>query len=92
MKGYWSLRKINSNCYKEAIWSFKNFVKHTFRSGTNLPKPMITASPPGKYRIISEIIENHPTHTVEDLKDKSMAELKDMLTNGIGKDNGEGKK
>lgn len=53
---------------------------------------MITASPPGKYRIISEIIENHPTHTVEDLKDKSMAELKDMLTNGIGKDNGEGKK
>ena len=47
---------------------------------------------PGKYRIISEIIENHPTHTVEDLKDKSMAELKDMLTNGIRKDNGKGRK
>ena len=40
---------------------------------------------PGKYRIISEIIEKHPSYTVEDLKDKSMAELKDMLTNGNGK-------
>ena len=47
---------------------------------------------PGKYRIISEIIEKHPTYTVEDLKDKSMAELKNMLTNGIGKDNGKGRK
>lgn len=46
----------------------------------------------GKYRIISEIIEKHPTYTVEDLKDKSMAELKDMLTNGIRKDNGKGRK
>ena len=27
-------------------------------------------------------------YTVEDFKDKSMEELKDMLTNGIGKDNG----
>ena len=47
---------------------------------------------PGKYRVISEIIEMHPNYTVEDLKDKSMAELKDMLTNGIGKDNGKEKK
>ena len=47
---------------------------------------------PGKYRVISEIIEKHPSYTVEDLKDKSMAELKDMLTNGIGKDNGKEKK
>ena len=47
---------------------------------------------PGKYRVISEIIEKHPNYTVEDLKDKSMAELKDMLTNGMGKDNGKGKK
>ena len=47
---------------------------------------------PGKYRIISEIIEKHPTYTVEDLKDKSMAELKDMLTNGNGKENGKGRK
>ena len=36
---------------------------------------------PGKYRIISQIIEKHPSYTVEDLRDKSMAELKDMLTN-----------
>ena len=35
---------------------------------------------PGKYRIISEIIEKHPNYTVEDLKDKSMAELKELLT------------
>ena len=48
--------------------------------------------PPGKYRIISEIIEKHPSYTVEDLKDKSMAELKHMLTNGIGKDNGKERK
>lgn len=34
---------------------------------------------PGKYRLISEIIEKYPAYTVEDLKDKSMAELKDML-------------
>ena len=47
---------------------------------------------PGKYRIISEIIEKHPSYTIEDLKDKSMAELKDMLTNGIGKDNGKERK
>lgn len=47
---------------------------------------------PGKYRIISKIIEKHPTYTVEDLKDKSMAELKDMLTNGNGKENGKGRK
>ncbi|MBO5380042.1 MAG: hypothetical protein J6A90_06930 [Clostridia bacterium] len=47
---------------------------------------------PGKYRIISEITEKHPSYAVEDLKDKSMAELKDMLTNGIGKDNGKERK
>ena len=43
---------------------------------------------PGKYRVISEIIEKHPNYTVEDLKDKSMAELKDMLANDNGKENG----
>ena len=48
--------------------------------------------PPGKYRIISEIMENHPSYTVEDLKDKSMSELKDMLTNGKEKENGKGNK
>ena len=47
---------------------------------------------PGKYHIISEIIEKHPTYTVEDLKDKSMAELKDMLTNENGKENGKRRK
>ena len=47
---------------------------------------------PGKYRVISEIIEKHPSYTVEDLKDKSMAELKDMLTNENGKENGKGRK
>ena len=44
--------------------------------------------PPGKYRVIEEIIEKHPNYTVEDLKDKSMSDLKDMLTNGNGKENG----
>ena len=43
---------------------------------------------PGEYRVISEIIEKHPSYTVEDLKDKSMAELKDMLANENGKENG----
>ena len=35
---------------------------------------------PGKYRVIEQIIEEHPNYTVEDLKDKSMAELKKLLT------------
>ncbi|MBQ8340968.1 MAG: hypothetical protein IJY22_01150 [Clostridia bacterium] len=39
---------------------------------------------PGKYRIISEIIEKHPEYTVEDLKDRSMAELKDLLSKNKG--------
>ena len=39
---------------------------------------------PSKYRIISEIIEKHPSYTVEDLKDKSMAELRDLLTKNKG--------
>lgn len=39
---------------------------------------------PGKYRVISEIIEKHPNYTVEDLKDKSMAELKKLLTQKHG--------
>ena len=43
---------------------------------------------PGKYRVISEIIDKYPSYTVEDLKDKSMAELKDMLANENGKENG----
>ena len=43
---------------------------------------------PGKYRVISEIIDKYPSYTVEDLKDKSMAELKDMLANDNGKENG----
>ena len=45
---------------------------------------------PGKYRVISEIIKDHPEYTVEDLKDKSMSELKTMLTNGKedGKEDG----
>ena len=34
---------------------------------------------PAKYRLIQQIIEKEPTHTVEDLKDKSMSELKEML-------------
>ena len=34
---------------------------------------------PGKYKVISEIIGANPEYTVEDLKDKSMAELKDLL-------------
>ena len=37
---------------------------------------------PGKYRVISEVIEKNPNYTVEDLKDKSMAELKELLKNG----------
>ena len=40
---------------------------------------------PGKYRVITEVIEKHPEYTVEDLKDKSMAELKDLLNKGQGK-------
>lgn len=47
---------------------------------------------PGKYRVIEQIIEKHPNYTVEDLKDKSMAELKGMLTNENGKENGKGRK
>ena len=43
---------------------------------------------PGKYRVISEIIEEDSTYTVEDLKDKSMSELKDMLSGGKDKNNG----
>ena len=39
---------------------------------------------PGKYRIICEIIEKHPSYTVEDLKDKSMAELKELLNANKG--------
>lgn len=35
---------------------------------------------PGKYRVILEIIEKNPQYTVEDLKEKSMAELKAMLS------------
>ena len=42
--------------------------------------------------MIEQIIEKYPNYTVEDLRDKSMAELKDMLTNGIGKDNGKERK
>ena len=34
---------------------------------------------PGKYKVISEIIGANPEYTVEDLKDKSLAELKDLL-------------
>ena len=44
---------------------------------------------PGKYRVISEIIEEHPELTVDDLKDKSMAELREMQ--GKGKAEGKGK-
>lgn len=40
---------------------------------------------PGKYRLICEIIEENPFYTVEDLKDRSMAELKAMLPKGNGK-------
>ena len=55
---------------------------------------------PGKYRVIEQIIEKYPNYTIEDLKDKSMAELKDMLTNENekgnnkenNKENGKGKK
>lgn len=36
---------------------------------------------PGRYRVIAEIIEKYPHYTVEDLKDKSMAELKELLAN-----------
>jgi len=50
---------------------------------------------PGKYRVISEILEKNSNYTVEDLKDKSMAELKAMLMEGNDKDkvkdNGNGK-
>lgn len=42
---------------------------------------------PGKYRVISEIIEKNPTYSVEDLKDKSMAELKELLTKNKGSKN-----
>lgn len=34
---------------------------------------------PGKYRIISEIIAIDPSYTVDDLKDKTMQELKNIL-------------
>ena len=47
---------------------------------------------PGKYRVIEQIIEKYPNYTIEDLKDKSMAELKDMLKKDIVKGNGKGKK
>ena len=41
---------------------------------------------PGKYRIISEIIGKHPKYTVEELKDKSMAELQELLDKNKGND------
>jgi hypothetical protein len=34
---------------------------------------------PGKYKVILEIIEKNPTLTVDELKDKSMSELKSIL-------------
>ena len=34
---------------------------------------------PGKYKVIAEIVKAHPEYTVDDLKDKSMAELKELL-------------
>ena len=40
---------------------------------------------PGRYRVIAEIIEKYPHYTVEDLKDKSMAELKELLVANKGK-------
>ena len=43
---------------------------------------------PGKYRLICQIIEDHPNYMVEDLMDKSMAELKSMLTKGKGRNKG----
>ena len=81
MKGYWSLRKTNSNCYKEALWSFKNTTKLTTEDRAEADEYGIS---PGKYRIISEIIEKYPSYTIEDLKDKSMAELKELLTKNKG--------
>lgn len=35
---------------------------------------------PGKYRLISQIIEKYPEYTIDNLKYKSMAELKDILS------------
>ena len=40
---------------------------------------------PGKYRVIAEVIEKHPEYSVEELKDKSMAELKALLDKAQGK-------
>ena len=34
---------------------------------------------PGKYKVIAAIIEENPEYSVDELKDKSMAELKDLL-------------
>ncbi|MBO5295292.1 MAG: hypothetical protein J6B71_08645 [Clostridia bacterium] len=39
---------------------------------------------PGKYRVIEQVIEKHPNYTVEELKDMSMAELKELLTKDKG--------
>lgn len=39
---------------------------------------------PGKYRVIEQVIEKHPNYTVEELKDMSMAELKELLTKNKG--------
>lgn len=41
--------------------------------------PLATAIAAGKYKVIAEIVEAHPEYTVDDLKDKSMAELKELL-------------
>jgi len=35
---------------------------------------------PGKYKVISAIIESNPKYTVDELRDKSMAELKELLS------------
>ena len=47
---------------------------------------------PGKYKVISGIIEANPEYTVEDLKDKSMAELKNLLPKADEKPNKNDKK
>ena len=75
------MKKINSSCYKETIWSFKNTTKLTAENRAEADEYGIS---PGKYRIISEIIEKYPSYTIEDLKDKTMAELKELLTKNKG--------
>lgn len=35
---------------------------------------------PGKYKVISAVMEEHPEYTIDELKDKSMAYLKDLLS------------